>query len=678
MRRTIFFFSQANKMITFPLSSAFSAHTSLGYLASDCSSSMVNRYILLIHGAKTTLSLKEIHTQLFRFNFAQNSHVITQLISACSPFKAIDYAIMIFRNFCNPNPFLFNALIRALSDNCCFGTAISHFTFMMQLNVRPDHLTFPFVLKSATSLKDVRLGRALHSDAIKMCFELDSFVRISLLDMYVKLNHLDHALQFFYETPERNKIQSILLWNVMINGCCRASDLKAAVELFERMPARNIASWNSLINGYVKIGDMKGARGFFDQMPEKNVVSWTTMVAGYSQNGDYRWALATFNHMLEEGVKPNDYTIVSVLSACARIGALDAGTRAHDYILQNGFKINRPIGTALIDMYAKCGKIIFAKQVFDSMKEKDILTWSVMILGWAVHGYCDEAFRCFEGMNCAGVTPDGVVFLGILTACAHSGLVDRGLWFFSSMRQDYLIEPSVKHYACIVDLFGRAGRLEEALKFIGNMPIEPDYVVWGALFCACSAHKNIQMAELASQQLLRLEPNHPGSYIFLSNIYAQTGRWKDVEKVRVTMRDKQIEKSPGWSFIEVGSHVHQFVAGDTSHPCTEAVHNKLEELTINARAQGYMPDTGWVLHNIEEEDKGDAIGSHSEKLALAFGLITIPSGEDIRIVKNLRVCGDCHSLMKYASKLSQREIILRDIKRFHHFKNGVCSCKDYW
>ncbi|KAG9443433.1 hypothetical protein H6P81_014773 [Aristolochia fimbriata] len=638
----------------------------------------VNSFILLIHRAKTTLSLKEIHARLFRFNFSQNSHAVTQLISACSPFGAIQYAILIFRSFRDPNPFVFNSLIRALFDNSCFDTAISHFAFMMQLDVRPDYLTFPFVLKSAACLQEVGLGSSLHSEIIKIGFELDSFVRISLLDMYVKLNNLGSALRLFYETPETNKIRSILLWNVMINGCCRASDLKTAVELFERMPDRDAASWNSLINGFVKIGDMEGARDFFDRMPEKNVVSWTTMISGYSQNDNHKWALDTFNQMLEEGVRPNDYTLVSVLSACAKIGALDAGRRIHDYIRQNNVKINRQNGTALIEMYAKSGKIICAKQVFDLMKEKGLLTWSVMIVGWAVHGYCVEAFRCFEAMKCAGITPDGVAFLGILTACAHTGLVDQGLWFFNMMRQDYFIEPSVKHYACIVDLFGRAGRLEEALKFIEDMPVEPDYVVWGALFCACSAQKNIQMAELAAQQLLRLEPSHPGSYIFLSNVYARTGRWNDVERVRVKMREKQIEKSPGWSFIEVGSHVHQFVAGDISHPCTAVIYSKLEELTTDAKAQGYLPDTGWVMHNIEEEDKEDAVGSHSEKLALAFGLISIPRGEDIRIVKNLRVCGDCHSLMKYASRMSQREIILRDIKRFHHFKDGVCSCKDYW
>lgn len=240
------------------------------------------------------------------------------------------------------------------------------------------------------------------------------------------------------------------------------------------------------------------------------------------------------------------------------------------------------------------------------------------------------------------------------------------------------IKPTVKHYACMVDLFGRAGRLEEALKFIESMPFEPDFVIWGALFCACRAHKNIEMAELASERLLQLDPKHAGSYVFLSNIYAGAGRWEDVERVRNTMKSRHVEKPPGWSFIEVQGRVHSFIAGDQSHVLTEGIYRKLEELAACAKEQGYIPNTGWVLHNIEEEEKEDALGSHSEKLALAFGLISTPSGSVIRIVKNLRVCGDCHSLMKFASRMFEREIVLRDIKRFHHFKDGACTCGDYW
>lgn len=278
----------------------------------------------------------------------------------------------------------------------------------------------------------------------------------------------------------------------------------------------------------------------------------------------------------------------------------------------------------------------------------------------------------------AGIKPDNVVFVAILSACLHSGQVDQGINLFNSMKLDYNIEPEMKHYTLVLNMLGRAGRLDEALSFTESMPIKPDSVTWGALFSACRDHKNVEMAELVSKKLLQIEPRHSGGHVFLSNTYAGVGRWEDVEKVRNMMQSKGLEKNPGWSYIEVHGELHCFVASDHAHERADEILSKLDEIISGAKVLGYMPETEWVLHNIEEEEKEDALGNHSEKLALAFGLISTPPGTTIRIIKNLRVCGDCHSLMKYASKISKREIILRDIKRFHHFKNGACSCKDYW
>ncbi|GFY81629.1 magnesium transporter NIPA [Actinidia rufa] len=486
-------------------------------------------------------------------------------------------------------------------------------------------------------LVDCYLGRVIHGVVVKIRIEFDSFVQISLVDMYVKVELLGCALRVFDESPERNKLGSKLLWNVLINGCCKVGDLRKAVELFEAMPERNVGSWNSLINGFMRDSEVERARELFDCMREKNVVSWTTMVTGYSQNGHHEKALSMFSNMLEVGVKPNDLTVVSALSAFAKIGALEAGVQIHKYLSSNGFQLNKANGTALVDMYAKCGNIESANRVFGMTKEMDLRTWSVMIC------FSKEYFG-------QGVKPDGVVFLAILTACSHSGQVDKGLRFFDSMRLDYSIEPTTKHYALIVDLLGRAGRLDEALSFIKSMPLDPDIVIWGALFCACRAHRNIEIAE-----------------------------WEDVERVRTSMQNRGAEKDLGWSYIEVVGQVHRFVAGDRAHEHMAEIHKKLEEITRSARKQGYIPETEWVLHNIEEEEeKEDALGSHSEKLALAFALISTSPKTTIRIVKNLRVCGDCHSMMKYVSRMNEREIILRDIKRFHHFKDGICSCGDYW
>ncbi|MCD7451405.1 hypothetical protein HAX54_011713 [Datura stramonium] len=633
----------------------------------------------LIHNCKNTLQLQEIHAQIIRQNLSSNSRIVTQLISSASSGKSIHYALSIFDCFGDKNLYVFNALIRGLKENSLFEKSILYFRLMLKMGVKPDRLTYTFVLKSVMGLGEKGLGGGVHCGVLKMGLEYDTFVRVCLVEMYVKVELVDFALQLFDESPERNKVESVLLWNVAINGCCKTGRVSEALTLFEEMPERNAGSWNTLLSGLLRNGEVDKAMELFDGMTdEKNVVSWTCMIHGLTLNGLHQKALDLFFKMEEEGTKPNGLTVVSALSACARTGALEAGRKIHDSITNNELRLNTVVANALLDMYVKCGYVESANLVFSGLREKDIRTWSIMIWGWAIHGHVDKALRCFGQMRLAGIKPDGVSFLAVLTGCSHAGRVDQGLQIFDSMQHECSIEPTMKHYAAVVDLLGRAGRFDEALKFIGTMPLEPDYVIWGALFSACRAHKNIEMAKVASEKLLQLEPKHAGGYVFLSNVYAGAGRWDDVERVRSSMKNKNVEKDPGWSSMEVDGQLHTFVAGDHTHTRKQEIYSKLEEIITGAKQQGYMPETEWVLHNIDEEEKEGALGSHSEKLALAFGLISTGPGVLIMIVKNLRVCGDCHSLMKYVSRMSQRVIVLRDIKRFHHFKDGVCSCKDYW
>ncbi|KVH90995.1 pentatricopeptide repeat-containing protein At1g04840 [Cynara cardunculus var. scolymus] len=637
-------------------------------------------FISLIHASKTIKQLQQIHAQIILQQQFSNTRIVTQLISSSSFQKNfINHALSIFRHSKNPNLFLFNSLIRALADNSYYMSSISYFLVMLRSNIRPNSLTFPFVLKSTTALQEGWLGMEIHTEILKLGLLYDRLVLLYLVDMYAKVGLLDSASQLFDESSEwGNEAKSTLLWNVLINGYCKVGRWGKAMELFEGMPEKYGSTWSTLLNGLMKAGEVYRAMELWHSVTEKDVVSWTTMIHGFSQNGQHEKALSMFFEMLEEGVKPNDQTVVSALLACAKAGALETGVRIHDYISSNGFTLKRGIMAALVDMYAKCGSIEKASSVFDMGEEKDLRTWSVMIWGCAINGYLEKALQYFNKMRSTGIKPDGVVFLAITTACLHAGDVDQGLHFFDKMKYDYSIAPTMKHYAIMVDLYGRAGRLNEALGFIKNMPIDPDFVIWGALFSACRVHKNIKMAEYASERLLELEPQHPGSYVFLSNAYAGVGRWQDVERVRAKMKNTGVVKDPGWSYIEIGGQITSFVAGDHDHSCSDEIHLKLDEITKSAREQGYMPETEWVLHNIEEEEKADALGSHSEKLALAFALISGTTPEVIRIVKNLKICGDCHSLMKYASKMTRRDIVVRDIKRFHHFKNGTCSCQDYW
>ncbi|XP_074339780.1 pentatricopeptide repeat-containing protein At1g04840 [Apium graveolens] len=632
-------------------------------------------FVSLIHACKNTHQLKPLHAHIIRLHLSSNSWVVTQLISFCSLNNSISYAFSIFNHFSNPNLFVYNSIIRALEQNFMFEGCVSCFVGMLRRNVRPNNLTYPSVLKSIAEKGEMGVAKMVHCDVVKRGVEIEGFVRVSLIDMYVKVDLLGYALQVFDELCERD---NVLVWNVLINGCCKVGDLGKAVELFEAMPERKVGSWNCLINGFMVKGEVDVAEYYFYNMPERNVVTWTTMVSGFLREGQFKKALAMFSRMLVEGVMPNELTIVLALSACSKAGALDNGVRIHSYAWTSGFRMAIDVGNALIDMYAKCGLIESAKQVFSMTKNKDLRTWTAMIWGWAIHGCFEQALRYFDEMKLSGLKPDKVVFLAVLTACSHAGQVEWGLYYFDSLVFEYSIIPTIKHYAVVVDLFGRAGRLDEALSFIENMPLEPDLVMWGALFSACRAHKNIEMAEYVCQHILQLEDKHPGSFVFLSNVYAGVGRWEDVERVRSEMKFTGADKEPGWSYIELGGQVHSFVAGDRTHALTEELYMKLEDITFSAREQGYMPETEWILHNIEEEDKEESLGRHSEKLALAFALISTTPGATIRIVKNLRVCGDCHSMMKYVSKMCQREILLRDIKRFHHFKDGICSCRDYW
>ncbi|KAF8106485.1 LOW QUALITY PROTEIN: hypothetical protein N665_0139s0074 [Sinapis alba] len=569
----------------------------------------------------------------------------------------------------SPDEAHFISLIHSCKDTC----SVRHFIMMLRLGVRPDRLTFPFVLKSNSKLGFRWLGKALHAASVKDCVDCDSFVRVSLVDMYGKTKGLKYALQVFEESPERLKKESVLLWNVLINGYCRAKDMQMAKTLFGSMPERNSGSWSTLIKGYVDSGELNRAKQCFELMPEKNVVSWTTLVNGFSQNGEYETAISVYFDMVEKGMKPNEYTIAAVLSACSKSGALESGIRAYGYVLNNGFKLDRAIGTALVDMYAKCEAVDCAANVFSNMGVKDILSWTAMIQGWATHGRFQKAILCFRQMMYLGEKPDEVVFLAVLTACLNSGEVDLGINFFDSMRLDYAIEPMLKHYVT-VDLLGRAGKLNEAHELIESMPINPDLTTWVALYRACKAHNSNRKGEMVSQNLLEIDPELRGSYIFLDKRYAAKGKLQDVEKRRLPLRKIGKKSFKGWSYIELDGQLNKFVAGDDSHKQVKEIRLKLEEIVLLAVERGYIPGADWSIHDIEEEEKENVTGIHSEKLALALGLPRTAPGTVIRIVKNLRICGDSTNesfvLRKYYFSL------LKNYEQIYFFRSNGQSPPD--
>ncbi|KAL1803996.1 hypothetical protein DCAR_0935685 [Daucus carota subsp. sativus] len=396
-----------------------------------------------------------------------------------------------------------------------------------------------------------------------------------MISGYVDIGDLDAAVNLLEAMP----MHEVTTWNIILLGFCKAHDLKSAKSYFGKMRCKNVASWTMMVDGYVKLGDLNEARLVFEEMPEKNLIAWSTMIAGYAKNGQPQRALELFVQFKEQGIKPDVTLIIGIITACSHMGILDvAESVINDYIGPSLYS-NLHVITSLIDMYAKCGSIEKAWKVFETTSEKDLLCYSTMIAAFANHGLGHEAISLFHDMQREHIKPDGVTFIGVLSACNHGGLVTEGRRFFKQMIEEYDTQPTEKHYACMVDLLGRVGCLQEAHNLIASMPMAPSSVVWGALLAACSVHRNVELAEIAAAELFKIEPDNSGNYILLSNIYASAGRWRDVSNVRAMIRSQRVRKNRGSSWIELGAVVHEFVMADNSHRHADDIYSILELLT---------------------------------------------------------------------------------------------------
>ncbi|KAJ9678053.1 hypothetical protein PVL29_022823 [Vitis rotundifolia] len=456
----------------------------------------------------------------------------------------------------------------------------------------------------------------------------------------------------------------------VLKACCKLLRLCEGQELQSRIMKVGLDFETPLLNGLIKLyaacGCMDYACVMFDEMPEQDSASWSTM------------ALKLFREMQAENVSSDAFTLASVVGVCGDLGALDLGKWVHSYIDKEGVKIDVVLGTALVGMCSKCGSLDNALKVFQGMAERDVTAWSTMIAGYAIHGHCEKALQLFDAMKRSKTIPNCVTFTSVLSACSHSGLIEKGHQIFETMWTEYKIAPQIKHYGCMVDLFCRAGMVGHAHKFIQTMPIEPNVVLWRTLLGACKTHGYKDLGEHISRKILKLDPSSPENYVLVSNVYASQGRWSSVCQVRRLMKDKAPKKQHGWSSIEINFMVHKFIMGDESHPEREKIYGMLHQMARKLKQVGHVASTVDVLHDIDEEEKEYALGLHSERLAIAYGLLHTPNGSPIRIVKNLRICRDCHEVIKLISEVYNREIILRDRVRFHRFRERGCSCNDYW
>ncbi|CAL9119895.1 unnamed protein product [Musa acuminata var. zebrina] len=574
--------------------------------------------IPLIRSCTTKAHLLQIHARLLRSDLVHDPTISAAFLSraALAPLRDLGYSRLVFERIPRPSVFHCNALLRGYAESGSPAEALRFYNRMRRhLGVRGNPFSASFLLKSCTSICFLSGGKQVHGRVLRDGHQCDSVLLTSLMGLYA--------------------------------SC----------------------------------GDCEGAHRVFDEMPFRDTVTWNVLISCYSQNRRSKDALHLFDVMQrpDHGCKPDNVTCLLLLQACAQLSALDFGERVHEYAAREGYDRALNLRNSLIAMYSKCGSLDKAYTVFSDTSQKNVVSWSAMISGLAMNGSGREAIEAFGVMLNAGVTPDEHTFTGVLSACSHTGLVDQGLRFFDMMRDKYGIAANARHFGCMVDLLGRAGLLDEAYELIAKeKAVELDSTTWRTLLGACRIHGHAQLGEHVIGHLIELKAQQAGDYVLLLNTYASAGNWEKVAEVRKLMKDKGIQTSPGCSTTEINGVVHEFTVDDDSHPRKAEIYRMLDEINSQLKIAGYVPNVSSELHRMDEEEKENALSCHSEKLAIAFGILATPPGRTIRIAKNLRTCIDCHTFAKILSAVYDRLVIIRDRSRFHHFRGGRCSCDDYW
>uniref|UniRef100_A0A0D9VAJ6 DYW domain-containing protein n=1 Tax=Leersia perrieri TaxID=77586 RepID=A0A0D9VAJ6_9ORYZ len=607
-----------------------------------------------------------------------------------------------------------NSLISGYVRAGAHGEMMKVFAMMRRCGIGLNSFALGSVIKCCSGHGDGTLGiaEAVHGCVVKAGLDSDVFLVSAMIDMYAKKGALVEAVALFRSVEEPN----VVVFNTMISGFCRAETAVGkevageALDLFSEVQSRgmqpteftfssalracNLAGYfefgkqlhgqvikhsfqrddfigSALIDLYFNSGCTEDGFRCFRSSPKHDIVTWTAMISGCVQNELFEKALSLFHEFLVAGLKPDLFTISSVMNACASLAFARAGEQIHCFATKSGFDRFIAMGNSCIHMYARSGDVDSATRRFWEMDSQDVISWSALISSHAQHGGARDALQFFDEMVDAKVVPNEITFLGVLTACSHGGLVDEGLRYYEIMNKEYGLDPTIRHCTCVVDLLGRAGRLADAENIISKSIFHADPVVWRSLLASCRIHGDLERGQLVASKIMELEPTSSASYVILYNMYLDAGELSLASKTRDLMKQRGVKKEPGLSWIELKCGVHSFVAGDKSHPESNAIYTKLQDML--SRIDGLaLTDT-----EISKREQ-NLMNCHSEKLAVALGMIHLPQSAPIRVMKNLRVCRDCHLTMKLISKSENREIILRDPIRFHHFRDGSCSCADYW
>ncbi|CAN6450823.1 unnamed protein product [Victoria cruziana] len=682
---------------------------------------------------KSVSEAQALQARMIKTGIYENLFLSTFMINVYAKCGCMQYARRMFDGMPQRNVVTWTALMTGYTHNSQPISTARVFCEMLESGAYPTNYTLGTVLSASFSRNDVNFGRQIHGFTVKYGIEDDTSVANALCSFYSKTGCIKSGMQVFQRMTEKN----VISWTTIISAVDDNGEPEMGLQLFGEMLAAgaepneftltsvlgaccvmqaldagkqlhgliikigletNASVRNSIMYMYLKSGEIEDSHKLFDNMDEMSLITWNKLIAGHAQMMDRMdndlsahhsglQALRIFQKMNRSTTKPDLFTFSSAISVCSKLVGLEQGEQLHAQTIKTGFITDVVVGSALVNMYSKCGSIEKASRAFVEMPTRTLISWTSMITGFAQHGRCHEALHLFEEMRLAGVRPNKVTFVGVLSACSHAGLVDDCLKYFEMMKREYGIKPVMDHYACVIDMFVRIGDLDKAFKFVREMEIEPNEFIWSILLAGCRSHGNIELGFVAAERLLELKPKDAEIYFMLLNTYLQAERWKDLSRVRKIMKDEKIMKLRDWSWISIKDAVYSFRANDGSHPQIVYIHEFLENLLKRSKEMGYIAEKNAEMAE-DEEDKQICVDQdnsskatlatyHSELLAVAFGLINVQDGASIRIIKNIRMCRDCHSAIKTFSIITQREIIVRDGKRLHQFQNGECSCGDF-
>ncbi|XP_074589903.1 pentatricopeptide repeat-containing protein At2g03880, mitochondrial [Curcuma longa] len=639
--------------------------------------------------------------------------VSNTLINMYSMSGQHDEAELLFRHMQQRDLISWNTMISAYTQSGFYYDALRLLSHLLANNKERNHVTFATSAAACSGPEFLLIGKMIHCLIIHHGVQENLVVGNALITMYSNCKAIREAQWVFHTMPscdvvtcntligghveneEQIEAMRVFTWmreaGVEVNYITVVNILAAFSNLHDLKYGKPLHAYtvstglesevfvkNSLLAMYARCGDLDSSVYIFDGLKIKTAVSWNAMIASKAHNGQGEDALKLFMEMRHVGIELDQFSLSGGLAASASLASVEEGQQLHALVTKLGFESDLHVINAIMDMYGKCGKMDDVLKTHPKPMKRSQQSWNILISAYARHGQFEKAEDTFREMLAMGRKPDYVTFVSLLSACNHAGLVDKGLTYFESMNVGFGISPGLEHCVCMVDLLGRSGKLAEAVQFIEDMNISPNDVIWRSLLSSSRIHRNLDVGRKAAMRLLELDPLDDSAYVLLSNVCAVNGKWEDVDRLRKKMESINLKKRPACSWIKIKNQVSTFGIGDRTHPQANQIYAKLEEMLQMIKKLGYVADTSFALHDTDEEQKEQNLWSHSEKLALAYGLMNLPRESTVTVFKNLRVCGDCHLVYKLVSRALNQYIVLRDPYRFHHFANGVCSCSDYW